>query len=139
MEGKTNVEELKTLVAVKQGNQYYELPEPGSYTGTTSTLVDSGTSVSGHLLGAVIREDVAHITLSWKYLTCEQWKEVNELFKDNGSGAHYTNTVRFFNQSTGVFEEREMYVSDRSAGLWRRNAAGEVVGWLDCSLELPEV
>jgi len=32
-----------------------------------------------------------------------------------------------------------MFVSDRSAGMWRRGEDGAVLGWTDCSLELTEV
>ena len=117
----------------------FVFPEPSSYTATTSTMVDSGTSVSGHLLGAVVRENVAHISLSWKYLSIDQWKAINSYFEDYGSGNHYINTVNFLNQTTGTWEKRKMYVSDRSAGLWQRNKEGDVVGWLDCSLEFSEV
>lgn len=131
-------ESTNALVAVKRDELYYPLPEPAGYTAATSTMVDSGTSVSGHLLGAVVRENVAHISLSWKYLTVSDWADINRLF-NNGNGTRYINTVRFFDQTTGEFQERAMYVSDRSAGMWRRNEAGDVVGWLDCSLELTEV
>ena len=114
--------------------------EPATYSGTTITMIDEGTSVSGHLLGAVIREEVAHISMSWRYLTKEQWAHINGLFKtDAKDGSRYVNIVRFFNQTSGEWEEREMYVSDRSAGLWRRNPQGGIEGWVDCSLELTEV
>lgn len=112
----------------------YELPEPTSYSGTTSTMVDSGTSVSGKLLGSVVREDVAVISLSWNYLSAGDWSEINQLFKEN-----YINTVRFFDQTKGDWDEREMYISDRSAGMWRRDDEGSVLGWTGCSLQLMEV
>jgi hypothetical protein len=33
-----------------------------------------------------------------------------------------------------------MYVSDKTAGMWRRNSeTGEVMGWTDCALSLVEV
>lgn len=133
----------EALVTIIRGGQEFPLNdklEPASYSGTTTTMLDSGTSVSGHLLGAVVREDVATISLSWRYLTKEQWAYINELFKtEEGDGSRFINTIRFFNQTTGKYEPREMYISDRSAGMWRRNANGEVEGWLDCSLELMEV
>lgn len=112
-----------------------ELPEPSEYSASTSTLVDSARNVSGYVIGAVIRSDVAKVELKWRYLTVEQWANVLSLFTNN-----FYNRVQFFNQSTGTYTTREMYVGDRSAGMWRRHpATGEVMGWLDCSLSLVEV
>lgn len=112
-----------------------ELPEPSEYSASTSTLVDSARNVSGYVIGAVIRSDVAKVELKWRYLTVEQWANVLSLFTNN-----FYNSVTFFNQSTGAYTTREMYVGDRSAGMWRRHpSTGEVMGWLDCSLSLVEV
>jgi len=110
------------------------MPEPTSYSGTTSTLTDSGLSVSGKLLGSVIREDVAQVSLSWNYLGAAAWAAINQIFKDN-----YINRVRFYDQTTGTWTQRDMYVSDRSAGLWRRDQNGAVLGWTGCGLQLMEV
>ena len=112
----------------------YALPEPTAYRGTTTTLIDGGTSVSGHLLGSTIRDDVAQISLSWNYLEAEVWAEINQLFM-----SRYINTVVFYDQTKGDWDRREMYISDRSAGLWRRDENGEVLGWTGCSLQLTEV
>ena len=51
----------------------YELPEPSTYSANTATLVDSARNVQGYVIGSVIRNDVAKVELSWKYLTVEQW------------------------------------------------------------------
>lgn len=111
------------------------LPEPSEYSAQTSTIVDSGRNVSGVVIGSVIRSDVAKIELKWRYLTVNQWANVLSLFTDN-----FYNSVTFFNQATGEYSTRQMYVSDRSSGMWRRNpATGEVMGWTDCSLSLVEV
>ena len=112
----------------------YALPEPTTYSGTTTTLIDGGTSVSGHLLGSTIRDDVAQISLSWNYLEAEVWAEINQLFM-----SRYINTVLFYDQTKGDWDRREMYISDRSAGLWRRDVNGDVLGWTGCSLKLTEV
>ena len=111
------------------------LPEPSEYSAQTSTIVDSGRNVSGVVIGSVIRSDVAKIELRWRYLTVEQWANVLSLFTNN-----FYNSVRFFNQATGEYTTRDMYVSDRSSGMWRRNPHnGEVMGWTDCSLSLVEI
>lgn len=115
------------------------LPEPSSYSGNTSTLVDSARNVEGKMVGSVIRDDVAKVELKWRYLTVEQWASINKLFKES-AGGKFINMVRFFDQSEGGYVTRRMYVSDRKAGMWRRNPeTGAVMGWTDCSLSLIEV
>ena len=112
-----------------------ELPEPSEYSANTATLVDSARNVSGYVIGAVIRSDVAKVELKWRYLTVEQWANVLSLFTNN-----FYNTVTFFNQSTGTYTTRQMYVGDRNASIWRRDPnTGEVLGWIDPSLSLVEV
>ena len=113
----------------------YELPEPSEYSASTSTLVDSARNVSGYVIGSVIRSDVAKVELKWRYLTVEQWANVLRLFTNS-----FYNTVTFYNQSTGSYTTRQMYVGDRSAGMWRRHpSTGDVMGWIDCKLSLVEV
>lgn len=117
----------------------YALPEPSTYSGNTSTLVDSARNVSGYMIGAVIRDDVAKVELTWRYLTAEQWAYVNKLFSRVHGGA-FINAVRFYDQTAGGYITRQMYVGDRKAGMWRRDPqTGAVLGWTDCSLSLVEV
>jgi hypothetical protein len=113
----------------------FEFPEPSSYTATTSTIVDSARNVNGYVVGAVVRSDVAKVELSWKYLSVRQWATILSLFSDS-----FYNDVRFFNQTTGTYTTRTMYVSDRNANMFRRDpATGEIMGWLNPSLSLVEV
>ena len=115
----------------------YDFPEPSTYSANTSTLVDSGRNVEGRMIGAVIRDDVSKIEISWKYLTIEQWARIQECFRGKDK---FVNYVTFFDQSRGDWVTKEMYVNDRKAGLWRRNPnTGDVMGWTDCSLSLIEV
>lgn len=111
------------------------LPEPSEYSASTSTLVDSARNVSGYVVGAVVRSDVAKVELKWRYLTARQWADILSLFTNN-----FYNSVRFFNQATADYTTRQMYVGDRSAGMWRRHpTTGEVMGFTECSLSLVEV
>ena len=111
------------------------LPEPSEYSGTTSTIVDSARNVSGYVIGSVVRSDVAKVELKWRYLTKEQWADILSMFTNN-----FYNNVTFFNQSTGDYSTRQMYVSDRKAGVWRRHpVTGEIMGWTNCSMSLVEV
>ena len=113
----------------------FSVPEPSAYSGTTSTIVDSARNVNGYVIGSVVRSDVAKVELSWKCLTAQQWASVLSLFTNN-----FYNSVTFFNQATGEYTTRQMYVSDRKAGMWRRHQeTGEVMGWTNCSLSLVEV
>lgn len=113
----------------------FDLPEPSTYSANTSTLVDSARNVSGYVIGSVIRSDVAKVELSWRYLTVQQWASILGLFNKS-----FYNSVTFFNQSTGSYETRQMYVSDRSAGIWRRHpVSGEIMGWTECKLALIEI
>jgi hypothetical protein len=119
---------------VKVGD--YDFPEPSSYSGNTSTLVDSARNVQGKMVGSVIREDVAKIEMSWRYLTVEQWARILQCFANR----KFINTVTFFDQSLGDWVTKEMYVSDRKANVFRRDPnTGIVAGWVDPSLSLIEV
>jgi hypothetical protein len=113
----------------------YELPEPSTYNATTSTIVDSARNVQGKVVGAVVRNDVAKVEMSWKYLTAQQWANILSLFTNS-----FYNEVRFLNQATNTYTTRTMYVSDRSAAMWRRDPlTGAVMGYTGASLSLVEV
>ena len=113
----------------------YDFPEPSTYSAITSTIVDAARNVSGYTVGSVVRNDVAKVELSWRYLTAEQWATILSLFNTS-----FYNDVRFLNQATNNYDVRPMYVSDRNASMWRRNPrTGEVMGYTNCSLSLVEV
>ena len=126
---------FRALVSVGE----YDFPEPSAYSANTSTLVDSGRNVEGRMVGSVIRDDVSKVEISWKYLTVEQWARIQKCFSQS-SGGKFINNVTFFDQSTGGWVTKEMYVGDRKSGLWRRDPKnGDVLGWTDCALALIEV
>ena len=113
----------------------YELPEPSTYSAVTSTIVDSGRNVEGKVCGSVVRSNVAKIELTWKFLTVEQWATILSIFNNS-----FFNEVRFFNQATGQYDVRTMYVSDRDASIFRRDPnSGAVMGWVNPKLSLVEV
>lgn len=117
----------------------YDFPEPSSYSANTSILVDSARNADGVMIGSVIRDNVAKVEISWRYLTKEQWASINACF-NRSTGGSFVNLVEFFDQSMGGWVTREMYVSDRKAGLWRRDPdTGDLLGWTDCSLSLIQV
>jgi hypothetical protein len=113
----------------------FDFPEPSTYSATASTIVDSARNVEGKVVGAVVRADVAKIELTWRYLPADQWARILSLFKNS-----FYNDVKFLNQTTNAYETRTFYVSDRTAGMWRRHPeSGAVMGWTNCSLSLVEV
>ena len=113
----------------------FDFPEPSTYMATTASLVDSARNVQGYVIGAQIRPDVAKIEITWKYLTADQWARILSLFSNS-----FYNDVRFLNQVKNDYDTRTMYVSDSSAGMWRRDPqTGAVMGYTNCSLSLVEV
>lgn len=113
----------------------FDFPEPSTYNATTSTIVDSARNVSGYVVGAVVRSDVAKIEMSWRYLTAQQWATILTLFTNS-----FYNDVKFLNQATNRYETRTMYISDRTATMWRRDPkTGAVMGYTGCALSLVEV
>ena len=112
-----------------------EWPEPSEYSANTSTLVDSARNVKGYVVGSVIRSGVSKIEVKWRYLTARQWASIIGPFD-----ANFYCSVRFFDQTSASYVTKQMYVSDRKAGMWRRHpTTGEVMGWTDCSLSLVEI
>ena len=117
----------------------FDFPEPSTYNANTSTLVDAGRNVQGKMVGSVIRDDVAKIEISWRYLTVEQWANIQKCFRQS-AGGKFINLVTFFDQSVGGWVTKEMYISDRKASVFRRDPRnGELLGWVDPSLSLIEV
>ena len=117
----------------------YNFPEPSTYSGTTSTLVDSSRNVEGKMIGAVIRDGISKVEISWKYLTVEQWARIQQCFSLS-SGGSFINNVTFFDQTVGDWVSKQMYVNDRKANLFKRDPdTGAVAGWLNVSLALIEV
>lgn len=113
----------------------FDFPEPSAYSATTSTIVDSARNVQGRVVGSVVRNDVAKIEISWKYLTAYQWAQILSLFTSS-----FYNEVTFLNQATNQYTTRTMYVGDRNAAMWRRDPqTGAVMGYTGCSLSLIEV
>lgn len=116
-----------------------ELPMPSSYVGLTADIVDNGRNAEGYVVGAVIREDVAKVEMSWRFLTIKQWSDVMKLFNSKYGGA-FMQEVTFFNQTTAQFETRTMYPGDRtSSGAFKVDVeTGMPLGWQDCKLNLIE-
>ncbi len=125
---------MRAMVSI--GN--FDFPEPSKYSGTTSTVVDSARNTAGYVIGAVIRDDVGKVEMSWNFITVENWASILKKFSKKHGGKFYNN-VTFFCQDSGTWETREMYVSDRKASVFLRNRDGSIKGYTDASLSLVEV
>ncbi len=110
------------------------IPDPSFYDANTATVVDSARNVEGYMIGAVIRQNVAKVSIKWRFISTSDWANILSLFSQN-----FVNPVTFFNQDIGAWETREMYVSDRSASIFLRNDNGGIRGYTDATLSLVEV
>lgn len=116
----------------------YDVPAPSTYAATTATVVDSARNAKGYMVGAVIRPDVAKISLSWNYIEAQAWADLLARFDSKRCGK-FINSVTFFNQDTNAWETRQMYVSDRVSQIFLRDKSGNIRGYTNVSLSLVEV
>lgn len=116
----------------------FAFPEPSTYSSTTSTIVDSGRNVEGYVIGAVIRDDIAKIELSYNFISAQDWADILAQFSIARGGKFYNN-VTFFLQDTNSWVTREMYVNDRKASVFLRNKDGSIRGYTGASLALIQV
>lgn len=116
----------------------YSFPQPATYSATTSTVVDSARNVAGYVVGSVIRDDIAKIELSWRFISAQDWANILSKFSIARGGKFYNN-VTFFCQDTNQWETREMYVNDRTASIFRMDDEGNVLGYVNAKLNLIEV
>lgn len=125
---------MKPLVTIAG----HPIPDCSTYDGTVSTVVDSARNTEAVMVGAVIRENVGKVEMMWNFLTVEKWAEICALF-DSTRGGSFTNSVEFFCPDMGGWITREMYCSDRKAGVFMRNPDGSIKGLTSCSVNLIEV
>lgn len=116
----------------------FEVPEPSTYSSTTATVVDSARNAQGVQIGAVIRDGVAKVEMTWKLIDASDWASILQQF-DMKRGGHFYNSVTFFNQDTNDWETRQMYVSDRTASVFLRNEQGGIRGYTGARIALIEV
>lgn len=116
----------------------FSFPEPSTYSATTSTIVDSARNVQGYVIGAVVRDGVSKIELSWNFITAEDWASIMAKFNQAQGGTFY-NYVTFFLQDTNSWVTREMYVGNRNASVFLRRKDGSIRGYKGATLSLIEV
>lgn len=104
---------LVYLEPIVSGGTGFVVPTPSTYVGNTATIVDSARNVNGRMIGTVIRNGVAKITMTWNYISADDWAALLQQFEPS-YGGNFTRNVTFFNQTSNALETREMYVSDRN-------------------------
>jgi hypothetical protein len=115
-------------------------PSYGSATQTASTLVDSGRTADGVVIGTRVGRDLVKLELSWAYLTAAQWKTILGVFTDNtsiGGGAGFYAYATYYDMVLSAATTRLFYVGDRTATPFSVNPSTmAVTAWRDCSLSL---
>lgn len=114
------------------------IPEPSTYSGTSSDTVDAGRNAQAQFVGSVIREDMAKIEMTWKFIRAEEWSMILKLFLSRFGGS-FINEVTFFDQTVNDWSTRRMYPSDRTADVFLRRKDGSIRGYTGPRLALIEV
>lgn len=115
----------------------HDIPDPSKYSGTIATMVDAGRNAQGVTIGAVIRDDVAKISMTWNYIDAQDWADIQGLFSPSRGGSFY-NSVTFFCSATNNWETRTMYVNDRTDNIFLRREDGSIRGYTGAALNLIE-
>ena len=76
--------------------------------------------------------------MSWKFIKTQDWATLLQKLSTTTAG-NFINSVTFFNQSSGTWETRDMYCSDRKSGVFKRDNAGNIIGYTNASISLIEV
>lgn len=116
----------------------YAVPEPSAYSSTTATIVDASRNAAGVQVGAVIRDGIAKIEMTWKFISAADWASLLQQFDMKRGGSFY-NSVTFFNQDINDWETKTCYVSDRTAAVFLRDKNGNIRGYTNARIALIEV
>lgn len=101
---------------------------------TTITVVNAGRNAEAEVIGTQIGRTQSKIdAYVIPFLYAHEWAKILQIFKDK-----INRRVRYFDQESGDFIIREMYVSDRSAiaFAYSKDGSGKVEIWKDCELHL---
>ena len=132
------------------------LPTPSEYDGQASTLVDSARNTKGFVVANIIRSNVASVSMSWNYLTIDQFKTIAQLFEPKYNGS-FVNYVQFWDSVKGGFNgtgtgtptddetstqyHKQMYCGDRKVSVAHicLDSQGKPIGYTGVQLDLIEV
>lgn len=118
----------------------YALPAPSTYSGTVSTIVDSARNAHGVVIGSVIRENIAKVDMTWKFISAEDWATLMQKFIGEYGGSYF-NDVTFFCSTVNDWVTRRMYVNgDRTDnGIFLRREDGSIRGYTGSRIALIQV
>lgn len=132
-------------------SSWKSLPTPSEYNGQSSTLVDSARNSAGVIVANVIRSDVASVSMTWNYLTVDQYKAIAQLFEPLYHGS-FINYVYFWDAVKGDFNgqstntpndstNKKMYCGDRKVSVAhiKLDSNGKPIGYEGVQLDLIEV
>ncbi len=113
-----------------------EIQNPDSYQPEVYDLHDTGSNVCGQQIGSPIRNNIEKISLTWDYLTVEQWADI--LNKFPVGTIEYS--VSFYSTLSAGWVTKQMTVSNRTAGLYFKDPITKLPKyWKSCSLTFTEV
>ena len=108
------------------------LPQPSTYVPNSAALVDGARNARGVMVGALLRDHVSKIELTWNYLYPKQWAEI--------CNVPFISNVKFYNQNKAAWETKKMYRSDlTSQGADHFYDNDEPRGWIGCRVAFIEV
>lgn len=114
-------------------------PSFGSGGMTISTAVNGGTNAKGEFIGTVVGDDKLSISISYNFLTPEEFKNFLKIFDRTKDGGKYVNEYTVFDPRENDFVTCKMYVSDRSATPYSLDENGKPTGWVGVSATLTQV
>ena len=92
----------------------------------------------GKVIGAVVREDVGAVDVTFAYISVGVWAKILQQF-DRKYGGSFYQWVTFFDQVSAKETTRKMYVGDRTtAGMHLLDKNGKPQAWLGAKLQLVE-
>ena len=100
---------------------------------TRATMVNDARNVSGYFIGGRTRPDIVKLELSWSKLYPSEWRRILQYFNSN-----FVGDVTYFDDLSGTFVTKKMYVSDRSRKGVRVKQNGTIYCYKDCKLNLIE-
>lgn len=122
-------------VQVYYENQWITLPMHKDFRkDITTTMVNAGRNAGAEVIGEQIGRTQSKVSgLVFPYLYAHEWQKILQIYKDN-----IKRPTKYYDQETGDFIVRSMYVNDREAEVfaYRQDGSGRVEIYQNCSLNL---
>ena len=115
-------------------NTKYWLPNPdhdGGLKGLIATLVDSARNTEGKLTAQKLGRDQDKSSLSWNFLTKQEWETLVEFWNDN-----FIFNFCYYSPVKRAFITRKFYVSDREYEYFDIDSSGRPTAYVNCTANL---